>query len=935
MKHKNTLTRDEVLARFSDAHGNLYDYSSVIYKGEEKKIEVICRYHGIFETTPKRHWNGAGCRKCKGLAYLYPELLKQWHPYKNNKYDPETIGAKSHKTVWWKCSKGHAFQAKISQRTSVKKIGQCPICSGKKITPENNLKARFPKIYKQWHPTKNVNISADTIAPGSTKKVWWLCTEGHEYDQSISSKTLQGRGCPICAGQRAHPDDNVTIHHPDACLDWDYQKNKKTPEQYKSKSNVKVWWKCSKGHEYFRSIQSQTGIKGSTHCPYCSGVKASPENNIMVTDPHLISEWHPEKNEKGPKEFLRGAHTMAWWLCPKGHEYEMMIYARTLNKSNCPYCSGRYPTSDNNLLVKYPEIAKDWHPTKNKGTPEEYTPSSTYEAWWVCEKGHSYQTKIGNRTPSPGKPGTGCPKCTRQSSAPEFRVLSELRYLFDKVISRYMLRGIEADIFIPIIKLAIEYDGAYFHKKKEKADAKKSEFFKRHNIKLIRLREKPLKKIRDDDILIGRNGIEKKHLNILINYILRKYDISDKKFNAYLKSKRFLNDDLYRELMSYFPSPIPENSILFTHPRLVKEWDYEKNSPLRPENFSKGSEYSAWWLCPKGHSYDQNIGNRTRGSNCPYCSGQRVGKDNNLVVRYPNIASEWHPSKNGGLRPEGFMPGTHQEAWWLCPKGHSYKKAIGTKVSAGYKRGCPKCAGLGRTSEEVIKKARELHSDIYDYSKLVYKKSSEKFTVICKIHGPWQTTYHSHISVKRGCPKCAGWGRTSKEVIKKAKEVHGNTYDYSKLKYKNAKDKFKVICRKHGVFETSYHNHIRRKSGCPQCSHIGRLRKPNRTTEDVIREAKLIHGDTYDYSKLVYINTSEKFTVICKIHGPWEVLYNGHVKLGNGCRKCLFMFELNGKRYDSMSDAARQFGINIKTIDKRLRSGWSKLEAFEIEPRGN
>jgi hypothetical protein len=99
------------------------------------------------------------------------------------------------------------------------------------------------------------------------------------------------------------------------------------------------------------------------------------------------------------------------------------------------------------------------------------------------------------------------------------------------------------------------------------------------------------------------------------------------KIGFYLNKYSFVNEELFKTYRSYFPSPFPENSLLKTHPFPSSEWDYEKNHPLKPENFSFGSDTKAWWNCSKGHSYETVIKYRTNKNGptgCPYCSGRKT-----------------------------------------------------------------------------------------------------------------------------------------------------------------------------------------------------------------------------------------------------------------------------------------------------------------------
>ncbi len=135
-----------------------------------------------------------------------------------------------------------------------------------------------------------------------------------------------------------------------------------------------------------------------------------------------------------------------------------------------------------------------------------------------------------------------------------------------------------------------------------------------------------------------------------------------------------------------------ENNLKFKFPEVAVEWHPSKNGDLKPEEFTGHSNKKVWWLCPKGHSYDASINNRT-GKNsrgCPYCAGKRVSNENNLLFLFPKIASEWHPTKNGELKPDEVSYGSNKKVWWLCPKGHSYNSVISDRTRKK-PQGCIHC----------------------------------------------------------------------------------------------------------------------------------------------------------------------------------------------------------------------------------------------------
>ena len=152
------------------------------------------------------------------------------------------------------------------------------------------------------------------------------------------------------------------------------------------------------------------------------------------------------------------------------------------------------------------------------------------------------------------------------------------------------------------------------------------QFLLSNNINLIRVRQHPLKPLTENDLLVNK-VLEKADLDEILKKItpFTNHSIKDK-IESYLVKSEFVNDELFKKYRSYFPSPFPEHSLLETHPFPSSEWDYDKNYPLRPENFTFGSDKKPWWLCPKGHSYDAAIKNRTNKNHptgCPYCSGNK------------------------------------------------------------------------------------------------------------------------------------------------------------------------------------------------------------------------------------------------------------------------------------------------------------------------
>ena len=187
------------------------------------------------------------------------------------------------------------------------------------------------------------------------------------------------------------------------------------------------------------------------------------------------------------------------------------------------------------------------------------------------------------------------------------------------------------------------------------------------------------------------------------------------------------------------------------------------------------------------------------------------------------------------------------------------------------------------STEEFIKRAKEIHGDKYDYSITNYVNRRTKIKYICPIHGIQEQLPENHI--KYGCGQC-GIDKASikrrvpiENLIKRFNEVHNNKYDYSKMNYVNIDTPIEIICPEHGSFFQSPYDH-QRGANCPKCG--GR----KKTTEDFIKCAKEIHGDKYDYSKSKYINSTTKIEIICPEHGSFFQSYVGHILLKQNCPVC-------------------------------------------------
>ena len=341
--------REELLAEW-DTEKNLPLTPETVSRGSKRRVWWTCAHgHHRQAAVHTRSGSGTGCPYCTGrraipgetdLATRYPDLAAEWHPTKNGDLTPSDVLPGSHRLVWWQCPHGHEWRAQIKSRVSG---AGCPVCSNRALLRGvNDLATNNPELARQWHPTKNGDLTPADVVPGTRRKVWWVCDKGHEWRAAVSAR-VNGSGCPVCTSKKIVPGINdLASQYPAVAKEWHPTKNDSlTPEQVAPASSKKVWWICDKGHEYQATVASRTQRNGG--CPYCANTKVLPGFNDLATlYPHVASQWHPTLNRPlTPDHILPGSRRKVWWQCKNGHIWQAVVYSRTgVQNSGCPFCTG-------------------------------------------------------------------------------------------------------------------------------------------------------------------------------------------------------------------------------------------------------------------------------------------------------------------------------------------------------------------------------------------------------------------------------------------------------------------------------------------------------------------------------------------------------------------------------------------------------------------
>ena len=335
-------------------------------------------------------------------------LLNEWDSESNNK-SPKEVAYASNKKYFWKCNTGHLWESKASNRTI---LGRgCPYCTNQKLlVGYNDFATVHPELLNEWDYDKNGDLKPENVMSGSRKKVWWKCEMGHSYPATLNHRTSpNSTGCPKCFSGRqtsfaeqavyyyvkqAYPDAinryqnifgsrfelDIFIPSINTAIEYDgeaWHKNDKIEREQRK-------YKLCKDHGIrLIRLREKAYNLGSDVADYGFVYDKLYEHNVLQ---YAILDL---------LKFLMFHHPLLPIDVNIGRD-KNKIY-KNYNK-----------IEDESLEKKYPEIAKEWHPTKNgESKPSMFKPRSDYKVWWLCSKcGFEWETTIGHRVE-----GTGCPKC--------------------------------------------------------------------------------------------------------------------------------------------------------------------------------------------------------------------------------------------------------------------------------------------------------------------------------------------------------------------------------------------------------------------------------------------------------------------------------------------------------------------------------------------
>lgn len=549
----------------------------------------------------------------------------------------------------------------------------------KLIPGQNDLSTTHPELTKQWHPTKNL-LTPQQITAGSTKKIWWQCEHGHEWEAVCYSR-VAGNGCPICSGRQTLPGYNdLVTTMPDLAAQWHPIKNGElTPQNVTNNSHKKVWWLGECKHEWEAPVSERVRGRG---CPVCKSKKVVVGiNDLATVYPNIALQWHNELNEKAPTQVLPQSNKIVWWRCNQGHEYQTSPAHRIRKGAGCPICSNKQIlVGYNDLATTHPKLATEWHPTKNALTPQEVTIGSDKKVWRTCSKGHEWEALIYSRQHS------GCPFCSGNKAWRGFNDLAtthpklsaEWHPTRNEKLTAYDITAGSNHKVWWLGQCGHEWMAEIFSRTTgcgcPICDAENKTSFPEKAIMFY------ISKIFSDAIPnIRLEFLGSRSLDIFIPSLMTAIEYDGQKWHQD-STRDHRKNELCRE-----------NGIRLIRIREPGCPVLSSECILLADLSDQALARSIIELCNLLNcNIDVNI---QRDRTAIYNTYIQNEKTENLENMMPELALEWHPTKNGALTPQMFSPHSNKKVWWICKEGHGWEDSCNHRASG---RGCPICARIHR-----------------------------------------------------------------------------------------------------------------------------------------------------------------------------------------------------------------------------------------------
>lgn len=693
------------------------------------------------------------------------------------------------------------------------------------------LASAYPNIAKEWDSEKNKDLTPEEVPPKSHKRAWWKCPKGHSYETYIFSRTSNvPSNCPYCAGQKPiKGETDLATRIPQILAEWDDSKNALGPDEYTAFSGQKVWWICPDCHtSYLARIVNRTA--NGTGCPCCYGQKVvAGRNSLHDYFPAIAVEWDRLRNELTPDQVTAGSNKKAWFICPLGHSYDMIIKNRTIKGEGCPYCSGhRVLVGFNDLVTTHPHIAAEWDTDRNgQKNPYQYTHGSDEIVWWRCPFGnHSYQTTISSRTCH----GQGCPcSCGRKVFAGH----NDLQSMYPSIVAGWDHERNEktSDQFTAYSNEEVWWRCPLGHSYRARID--------NHTLK-----NDGCPYCTNRELLIGFNDLLTLLPNVINQWDHLRNSVGPDQVLATVNAEAWLfcpAQHSYKASINASTGEISTcpfcnnrelliglNDLQTVFPGILDLWDY-KNNPLHPDQIVAKANVKAFLLCSKGHSYGATISASTGEiSTCPYCNNRKLLTGfNDLQTVFPSILNLWD-YENNLLRPDQIIAKAIVKAFLLCSKKHSYEATI--NAGTGDISTCPYCNNreLLTGFNDLLTVFPEINEQ-WDTTKnktgpdLIHATAEVKAYLLCPNGHSYRAIIKPRERENSTCPYCNHKLPVigESDLLTKHPELK-DRWDYSEnakppqLYFPESRSRKSWLCEKKHSFKAPIHK-MAMRFRCPEC----------------------------------------------------------------------------------------------------------------------
>jgi hypothetical protein len=553
-----------------------------------------------------------------------------------------------------------------------------------------------PEIAREWHPERNSGLFPNEFSFGSRQKVWWKCEKGedHEWYVSIGSRTANKSMCPICSGRKVVKSNSLETTNSDIAKEWNYEKNNPVkPSEITKGSNKAFWWTCSKNKMHLWKTNVKSRVRGSG-CPFCSGHKVGNENNFEALYPGIAKKWDFEKNtDIFPNQISVKNKIKIWWKCeinPK-HKWQKQIQNQ-IKRNTCPICE----KEKKSLKITHPNLVKEWDFDRNLNINlNKVSKSSKLQAWWICQNdnSHKWKTKIISRSIN----NSSCPFCWRNNRIRHGNLLKT-----NPALATQWHSELNKDLKVTDVSKGMDKKVWW---KCEKGD---DHIWQAQIISRVRGTGCPVcanKKVALSNCLGTTNPTLSEEWDCVKNGPLTPFMVTEGSHKKVWWKCNKVKDHVWKATV-YDRSigkgcpicvgqlVVKSNCLASINPEIASQWHLTQNGKLTPFNVTVNSGIKVFWQCINNdeHIWKTSVAKRVSGSDCPFCTGQKVNSTNNLRTLYPEIADSWHSTKNGSLTPESIGACSSKKVWWKCSKGedHIWRSSVAHRVNG---RGCPVCAG--------------------------------------------------------------------------------------------------------------------------------------------------------------------------------------------------------------------------------------------------